>query len=358
MSNRSASGRSDGSGTRRPGTLRLGALLLPFLIAAPVVARDKSDTVTLGNGDRITCEIKELNLGVLRASTDHMSTVSIEWIGVQSVQTSQLFEVEDDAGIVLFGIIVAADEEGALAVVGPTGIQTRPLSAIVRIDQLEDDYWKRWNGGIDFGFSFASANSQTDSTVDASATYRARRFSVRNSISATISERDGAASSNRGSLTSTYERLLGDRWLWLASVDLTTNDELDLDLRTSLVGAYGRFVVQTPRSQLAVAGGLSAIREAYVDLPEEWSYEAVLYGGYDLFVFEGRETSLSIDLRILPSLSTSGRLRIEFSSSFRRKLVRDFTLAVTLEESYDSKPLGEDAKQSDTRLRTTLGWTF
>jgi hypothetical protein len=42
-------------------------------------AQRKTDVVTLYNGDRITGEVKSLNAGILRFSTDAMGTLRVEW---------------------------------------------------------------------------------------------------------------------------------------------------------------------------------------------------------------------------------------------------------------------------------------
>ena len=54
--------------------LALGCLAL---LAVPAWAQ-KTDVVTLVNGDTLTCEIKLLERGRLQVSTDHMGTVNIE----------------------------------------------------------------------------------------------------------------------------------------------------------------------------------------------------------------------------------------------------------------------------------------
>ncbi|MEN8008582.1 MAG: hypothetical protein ABFS42_16355, partial [Candidatus Krumholzibacteriota bacterium] len=45
----------------------------------------KTDVITLVNGDVITCEIKEMVRGKVRAKTDHMGTIFIEWDKVTRV---------------------------------------------------------------------------------------------------------------------------------------------------------------------------------------------------------------------------------------------------------------------------------
>ena len=144
----------------------------------------------------------------------------------------------------------------------------------------------------------------------------------------------------------------------MATLEFSRNEELNLDLRAGLIGTYGIYIIKDSRSELAFAGGLSANRELFSDLDGEWNLEAVSDGLYELYLFEGRDTTFATRLTIFPSLSTSGRYRAEFSALLRRKLVRDFTLSLAVEESYDSKPLRTGSKSSDLRIRTTVGWSF
>ncbi|MFQ5936542.1 MAG: hypothetical protein ACE5LB_09050 [Acidiferrobacterales bacterium] len=58
-------------------TAFVGSLL--FIFYVNVVLAAKTDKVELMNGDVITCEIKSLQRGVLRVSTDSMGTLDIEW---------------------------------------------------------------------------------------------------------------------------------------------------------------------------------------------------------------------------------------------------------------------------------------
>lgn len=334
--------------------------------ARPGATREKIDVITLRNGDRITGEIKQLELGVLSVGTDNMGTVAIEWVAVGTVESPQLFEFTETDGERFVGTISPGEEEDEFDIVGIDGREyVLGHDEIVRIAQLERGWRDRWSGYVDLGATIGTANRQTDLSIDAGATYRSERFRLQNTFSTSASDRevtDGGetieTSTSRAALASTYQRFLRRSWFWFSQVQFARNEELDLQLRSTATGGLGRYLLQSTRSQLSLAVGLSALREDYIAQgPGEWSSELVLAGGYQLFVFEGRETSITLDLSLLPSLTVSDRFRVEFSSSFRRKLVRDFTISLSLDESYDSKP-PEGAQSSDLRLRTSLGWSF
>jgi len=332
--------------------------VLCVCVASFAYGREKTDEITLANGSFIIGEVKSLEVGMLEVSTDDMGTVQIEWVAVQRIRSSQLFDVDTADGESHTGALSPGDASGTLTIEDSDRRVEVALLDVVRIAELGRTFWDSWSGHVDVGVAYGSANSQYDVTVDAETVYTAEDFKILNALTGTLSDRDKAERTSRGSLTSTYQRTLRERWFWLAAVDLSRNEELALDMRAGLIGAYGRYVSHTSRSRLALAGGLSANREKYFSEDGEWNLEGLLAARYELFLFEGRETSFTTTLSTYPSLTTSGRYRVEFTSSLRRKLVRDFTLSLTLEESYDSKPPDTAIEKSDLRFRTTLGWSF
>ena len=50
------------------------------LLTMPLFARDKTDSLVMKNGDRMTCEVKGLSAGVLYVSFDYIDgTTSVDW---------------------------------------------------------------------------------------------------------------------------------------------------------------------------------------------------------------------------------------------------------------------------------------
>lgn len=330
-----------------------------LLVVPAAWARDKVDVVTMVNGDRVTGEIKRLDAGILELSTDHMGTLSIEWVWVRSIESEQLFEVEESGGEECFGSLRPGADVGELEVLGLSGVSyVLNLKGVVRLAQQERRMIDRWSGYLDLGLSFASANQQQDFTLDAKATYQTQKVRVQTSVSGSLSDREDADQTSRADFSSVLRRDLARRWFWYTGLALSRNEELALDLRTTVGGGGGRYVWQTSRAQWSLYSGLSGVKEKYADTTGgEWSMEAVVASDYQLFLFTGRKTTLTVDLQVMPSLTVSGRYRVEFSAAFRRKLVRDFTISFSLDESYDSDP-PEDAESSDMRFQTTLGWSF
>jgi len=79
--------------------IRTVVLSCTFLSAIPLFARQKTDLLVMKNGDRITCEVKSLNGGVLSIALDYVDgTVSVDWSKVAHLESGQLFVVLSQDG--------------------------------------------------------------------------------------------------------------------------------------------------------------------------------------------------------------------------------------------------------------------
>ena len=78
-----------------------------FAVCADAQAQ-RTDVVTLRNGDRITGEIITLNRGRLEFKTDDAGTLYLEWDKLASVVAARLFEIEIEDGTQYLGSLGAA----------------------------------------------------------------------------------------------------------------------------------------------------------------------------------------------------------------------------------------------------------
>ena len=95
--------------------LRIGCSVIALLLWAVVgTAAEKTDVVYLRNGDRVTCEIKNLQRGQLKVKTDSIGTIYIEWKDIVRVTSKELYVVELEDGSRLQGTLAATDAEATL----------------------------------------------------------------------------------------------------------------------------------------------------------------------------------------------------------------------------------------------------
>ena len=86
--------------------------------------------------------------------------------------------------------------------------------------------------------------------------------------------------------------------------------------------------------------------------------EGLLIARSSYFTRQDPETSISGDLRLMPSITDWGRLRTEFDTDLSRELFGDFTIGVSLYLTYDTRPPDEALSKYDYGLVTSFGWKF
>jgi putative salt-induced outer membrane protein YdiY len=329
---------------------------------------DKTDIVHLKNGDRVTCEIKNLERGRLKVSTDSMSTVYIEWKDILRVSSKELYVVELEDGSRIEGTLAESSTDGELLLRGrdaPAGAdvaadQAISMATVVWLDplKLDEQIVKRWDGSVSAGFDTTKANNDTSLSASFDARRRAEDFLLNFGGSVYSRSQDGVEDSLRADFGAIYRGLLEDRWYWAAVGSLERNDELGIDLRTLGGAGYGRFLVQTGRTLWSVTGGLAVVNEQLAgDEDAQTSVEGLLNTDYEFFTYDTPKTTLTTSLTLFPSLTESGRVRGQLDFALRRELIEDLFVEISVYDSYDSEP-PEEGEQNDYGIVTSLGYTF
>lgn len=343
--------------------MRISHLLTLLLLAAApaAMAAPKTDVVTLQNGDRITGEVKGLEQGRLKLSTDAVGTIYVEWSKIARLQTTQYVQVELENGLRYLGQVPGAEADRRLLLVTGAGEGTTNLSmdAVVRIDPIErGDIWKRLDGYLTAGYDYTKSNDLQTFSLTGGLSSRSERRQWSVDASTQITSQNGNDDSKRWQVTGDGRRFLKDRYFYEGFAGFEANDELGLDLRTLLGGAYGRYLAQSGHHEWAAYAGLAYNLETYADTGTRESVEAVLGTQYDFFRYDSPEASLEAILNLYPSLTESGRLRAEGSLRSRYEIVKDLFFEISLYGSYDSDAAETAQSNSDYGLTTSLGYSF
>jgi hypothetical protein len=348
-------------GSRPPRVMpsALTALLLLTLGALGAPA-EKTDKVFLDNGDVVTCEVKGLDRGLLKVKTDPMSTIQIKWDHVVGVQSRQRFAIELDDGTRLFGILVEASGPGRLQVLAPfpMGTYEFDLERAVFIDELEAKVLDRLKGSLGLGFTFTKASEvgQLSLTFDLRSTTEEYEWSV--DASTINTAQPGRETTNRSDLNVGYRRFLGHRWFALGGTSLQHNDELDLDLRARIDLGAGRYLVQSSEMLLSATTGASVNRELYSG--DEDSYNVEAFAGFDYawFLLDSPKLDLDTSVTLYPSLTNSGRVRLDADFRVRKEFAKDLFLSVKVYGDYDSEPPKSSSSVGDYGVVLSLDYSW
>ena len=104
------------------------ALIVVVALEAPASAQ-KTDIVTLANGDRITGEVSTLDRGRLEYKTDDEGTIYLEWDKIATVTSTAQFEVGTSDGRRFVGSL-RSEGDRVLVVVETTGPVPLPMADV------------------------------------------------------------------------------------------------------------------------------------------------------------------------------------------------------------------------------------
>jgi hypothetical protein len=86
--------------------------------------------------------------------------------------------------------------------------------------------------------------------------------------------------------------------------------------------------------------------------------EGLLQFRSSYYVYDTPKTNIDVSLQYYPSLSDVGRHRLQFDSSVRREIVKDFTVSLNVYDTFDSEPPNEGFARNDVGVVFSLGWTY
>lgn len=343
------------------------ALVLISALSTSAHARDKTDVVYLTNGDRITGEIKQLQHGKLQLSTESLGTVRIEWDDVLRVESDFQFQFERTDGTRITGRLGESDDDHKITVVGQEKTARFAHDKVVRISQIEDTFWARLQGSFTFGYSFTKASDVAQGNLGFRATHRTetRSFTVDGSTIITSDQAD--ENTQRSNLSLSTTRFRNNRWFNSYLMGFESNDELGLNLRSSIGAGIGRYLVQTNTSELSLIGGLLGTAENLS--PEDTgpgitakdskeSIEGMAGINYSRFIFDDPTVDLDISLFAFPSITESGRTRAQFDVNLRWELINDLFWDLTYYNTYDSDPPSGSLSTNDYGIVTSIGYSF
>jgi hypothetical protein len=329
-------------------TLRKTVLLLTLtLVASHLQAREKSDVIVMKNGDRITCEVKQLSSNTLYISVDYiLNTLSVDWTKVDHIDSKQLFLVKTEGGTVYTGTLSTPETPAGRPLQieireAPEKIVTLERKRVVSVNETSGSFWQRWNGQVGSGSSYTKGNETAQYNLNSTIGYVEERWAAGAAYNSTLSSSAGASTSTRNQATLDAQRLLRwNNWYTIGLVDFLQSSVQGIQLQNTFAGGVGRNVVNTGSSFFTVYGGFGWQRIDYQQtiLPAQTQQVTVGLLGTELNLFRFDKTTLTVNAKLLPALSQPGRVQFNLNTSYYIKLWGKLNWNFTLYGNWDNQP--------------------
>jgi hypothetical protein len=332
-------------------------MLTLVVLAGTTASAQKTDVVVLANGDRITGEVSRLERGRLEFKTDDAGTIYFEWDKIVRLDATRDFEVVTSDFRRLIGRLSTG--QGTLVITAGDSTVAVPISEVTIILPLGASFWTRIDGTFDSGFTYTRSSAIAQFTLNSNTTYHRPSFVFQLTASATLThETDTDERDDRGAVGLSYVRYRRGNLFVSGAARFETNESLGLTLRSEVGGQVGQRFVNTNRAQLETGAGLVVTDEQAVDSDSRQNVEGVLTFKYSFYAYNSPQTNVDVGLRYYPSLSEWGRQRIQFDTSLRRELWKDFFVSLNVFDTFDSEPPQLDAARNDFGVVTSLGWSY
>jgi hypothetical protein len=307
------------------------------------------------NGNNINGEIMGMSRGKLDYKTDDAGRLSIEWLKVARVTSTDFYEIENAAGLRRYSTLRSppGDAVGAVLLDDETTI---PVSEVVSIVPLRSGFFARLSAYFDLGFALAKANNAATLNTDGLVAYRGERMGASLQFNAYLQGSKNVSTASSASAQFTGDIYFG-RWTAQLGVSAEENSELDLKLRLALPGGAAYSVIQSNSMLLLAKAGLAGIREQYTTGDPTWYLASYLAGSWQVFHYDSPKLDGEISLVAFPYLTDFGRVRFEGAIRVKYELFKDFNVGLNLTDTYDTRP-PESGTNNDYNISFTIGWSY
>ena len=252
----------------------------------------------------------------------------INWAEIERIANPQAFVVEAQSGSYFEGLIhTDAKQHDNLEVQTGDAIISLPQREVIRVRQYGRATLDRLKYAIDYGFTYARSNRQTQSTLHSHIEYGSGEVLTGGEIDSLFASQSEGADTNRHDGSAFYyRRIQGSRWYGGWTGNFLTNNSQDLGLRVSNGVGVLRNVFTTNRNTLLAQAGVVYTHERFtVPEPDGARYnnaEGALGVRYSTFRFDS--TQFVANLIVYPSLNQAGRVRSAADLSLYLKVIGDF----------------------------------
>jgi Protein of unknown function, DUF481 len=347
-------------------TIRVIILCFALLFSVTLFAQENSDVIMMKNGDRFTCEIKELSAGVLSVKLSYVDgTVAVQWSQVAHLESNRLFLVHTESGAVYTGRMsttgASNDPPIRIELVETPGEEVEvPQRKIIKLGQTSEGFWHRFDGALNTGFLYSKGNESAQYNLSSQVAYTRERWSGQVSYNTSFASSSSSNFTTRNQTDlNTLKLLRWNNWFYAGTVSFLQSSVQDIKLQTTLGGGIGRYLKNSNRTSISVMGGLGWQNISYGQntVDQGKNNTAVGFIATEIKAFKFKKTNLDVSASLIPAITDAGRLHFNTNALYYIKLVNDLSWNFSFYGSWDSRP-PPTLPKSDYGTSSGLSWTF
>ncbi len=335
----------------------LTSLLFLSLLFCGAQAFAQTDSLTLKNKHYIIGEIKSMDKGVLVIKTSYSKDdFRIKWDEIEGFFSEQSILLTSAERGRLYGPVISPELGKLMIDTEDFGQITLDFEEVLYVKPFDRRFLDRLNASIDLGFTMTRASNQRQFNLRSRLGYIAEKWSLDGTYNTLTTLQDEADEISRTDGDISYAYLLPKQWFVMARLDFLSNTEQRLELRTNYKLGGGKYLMRSNYMSWTAFAGTSFNNENFFgDENDRQSVES--WFGSELNMFNTGDISIFSNVFVYPSLTESGRVRVDYKIDLKYDLPLDFYIKTGLTLNYDNQPAIQ-AGSTDFVWQTSFGWSW
>jgi len=328
-----------------------------ILVLLSSVVYGQRDTLKLKNKDILVGLVESYKFGVLVFSTNYSdSDFKIEFDKITSIYVHKKCIITLTKNRRRFGK-VRTIKPGLITIeTNKNLVEIFKISEIIAFQEVSEDRRKRFSGSLDFGYDFTKAQGKKQTTLNGTIGYVGELWVTNSSLNILNSQQDDVEDIKRTDAKADIRKLISKTWYLIGELTFLSNTEQALTGRYTPNLGMGKLLASTPKLYLGISTGIAYNFETYVDETlNKQSTETFINAILNMYNF--KDISLSTDVKVSPTISKFGRIRVDYNLTLKYDLPYDFYIKTAFTSNYDNQPAIE-GNQYDYIFSSGFGWEF
>jgi hypothetical protein len=232
---------------------------------------------------------------------------------------------------------------------------------VVGMDQTSENFWHRFNGAINSGFTYSKANQTRQYSLSANSRYLRESWVTGAYFNSTLTGSTGTTTATRNNVQAYYRHLMRwDNWFYTGIGSFLQSTEQQIQLQSNIGAGIGRYLKNTNRASINVYGGLAYQNTNYSEvISSRPNAQNTIAGmaGVDAGLFRFDKTNLTLAATAIPAFNQPGRIYTNVNTTYFLKFWGNFTWNISFYGNWDNQP-PRNFSGSDYGMTSGIGWTF
>ena len=320
----------------------------------------QKDSIYLYNGQILIGAVQSASLGAISIDDIDLKIQSVKLYKIRRLRIYQLYKIGTLDKQMRYGLLDVSAKDGWISIRPDNSAPIEvPIIDINVLIPLNKQFFKRLDGNLSVGFSYAKSGGIGQINLSTTAGFSTRLFDYQLQASEIGSIDSSRFSRDNENLQLFVDYELNHAWYLAGVLQYQRNLELSIARRwIEMLGAGNKLVVRDAW-QLLVLSGLSFSQEkSTANVSSGLLLEIPLMFRFNFYKFHHPNIQIASSQTAYFSLSEQGRVRYDGTTNFSWEIIRYFYFTISPYSSFDSKPPSESTTKFDFGIAMSISYKF